>query len=355
MHWYLLPFSFLYGTIVTIRNIFFDWGWIKSTKFDLPVISIGNITVGGTGKTPHIEYLLSLLNNYTTCTISRGYKRKTKGFLEVSTQSKVSDVGDEPLQIKQKFNNTTVIVDEKRVHAINKVISRDKPPAVILLDDAYQHRHVTPGLNILLIDYNKPITKDYMLPVGRLRESAKNKHRANIVIVTKCPGNMTPINFRIMQKELNLFPYQKLFYTTFKYNHLVPIFKGQNSNLKSINDLKNIETLVLTGIANPKPLYQKLEDVGAQITKLAFPDHHEFKPADTNKIINSYLAINQKQKIIVCTEKDAVRLKADTIPHKLHKLPIYFLPIEVMFLNNGSLEFKKVINDYIISNAVIKA
>ncbi len=347
MHWYLFPFSFLYGGIVSIRNNFFDRGWIKSTKFGLPVIGIGNITVGGTGKTPHIEYLLGILKNYDTCTISRGYKRKTKGFFEVNTNSKVDDVGDEPLQIKQKFSNTVVVVDEKRVHAINKILGSNKIPDVILLDDAYQHRHVTPGLNILLIDYNKPITKDHMMPVGRLREPARNKHRANIVIITKCPVNMVPIDFRIMQKELNLFPYQRLFYTTLKYNGLIPVFKTQKPIIKSIDELKNFDVLIVTGIANPKPLYDKLEGVGAKITKLAFPDHHEFKPADTNKIVNSYLAINQKQKVIVCTEKDAVKLKADSISRKLLKLPIYSLPIEVTFLNNGEPVFKEVVEKYI--------
>lgn len=347
MHWYLFPFSLLYRSIVSTRNKFFDWGWIKSSNFELPIISVGNITVGGTGKTPHIEYLIRFLSEKCSVgTISRGYKRKTKGFVLVSTQSTAKNVGDEPLQIKQKFPNTTVVVDEKRVHAVNQLISAKKTPEVILLDDAYQHRHITPGLNILLVDYSNPITKDHMLPVGRLREPAHNSNRANIVILTKCPDNLRPIDFRIMAKELNLFPYQKLFFTTFKYNGLAPLF-GHHQKHKTVNDLEGVNVLIVTGIANPKPIYKKLEKVGAILTKLNFPDHYDFKSSDINKITNTFIGIKEKNKVVLCTEKDAVRFKTNNFSQKLTKLPIYSLPIEVEFLNNDEMNFKLEIENYI--------
>jgi tetraacyldisaccharide 4'-kinase len=347
MHWYLFPFSFLYWSIAATRNKFFDWGWIKSKSFVVPIISVGNITVGGTGKTPHIEYLIRFLSEkFTVATISRGYKRKTKGFVEVTSQSKASQVGDEPLQIKQKYQKTRVIVDEKRVNAVEKLIAEKKTPEVILLDDAYQHRHIVPGLNILLIDYNKPLSNDYILPVGRLRESASHTSRANIVIVTKCPVNLNPIDFRIRSKDLNLFPYQSLFFTTFTYNSIKPLFTFQ-TKFKCINDLRGVETLVVTGIANPEPMYKKLESVGAKITKLEFKDHHEFKAADIHKISKAFMAINDKNKAIICTEKDAVRFKTGSFVKEISKLPMYSLPIEVSFLNNDEDKFKNLLEKFI--------
>lgn len=347
MHWYLLPFSFLYRIIVSSRNKFFDWEWLPTKKFDLPIINVGNITVGGTGKTPHIEYLVKSLNKqYSTGVVSRGYGRKTKGFIEVQPDSNASDVGDEPLQIKQKFKNTVVVVDEKRVHAIEHLIKENKTPQVVLLDDAYQHRYITPGLNVLLIEYNKLITKDKMLPVGRLREPAHNSSRANIVILTKCPKNLSPIDFRILGKELNLFPYQTLYFTSFTYRELKPVFKNP-VNTKRIGELKGYETIVVTGIANPMKIYAKLKKIGSKITKVRFPDHHNFKLSDINKIHNAYLGIQSKKKIIICTEKDAVRLKTSRFKDKLMNLPIYSLPIEVSFLNNEENNFLDQINNYI--------
>jgi len=347
MQWYFFPFSLLYGFAVSLRNKLFDWQWLSSEKFNLPVISIGNITVGGTGKTPHIEYLVKYLSSkHTVATVSRGYKRKTSGFLEVKANSKVTEVGDEPLQIKQKFKNCCVVVDEKRVNAIHKLSERKNPPEVILLDDAYQHRHVEPGLNILLIDHNRPITKDFMLPAGRLREPAHNSDRANIVILTKCPEDMNPMEIRIMTKELNLYPYQKLFFTTFAYHKLEPIFDHTNK-YNTIADLKGSEVILVTGIANPKPIYQKLKSHGAKITSITFADHHNFSKGDINKIINTYMEINTKNKLIVCTEKDAVRLKDIELSKELAKIPVYSLPIEVVFLKNEEEDFNKAIDNYI--------
>ncbi len=345
MHWILLPFSIIYGIVVFIRNKLFDTGWIKSKSFDIPVINIGNISVGGTGKTPHTEYLISILNKYKVAVVSRGYKRKTKGFVEASTNSKVTDVGDEPLQIKQKFSNITVVVDEKRVHAVENLLNKQNKPDVILLDDAYQHRYIKPGLNILLVDYNRPIFKDFILPVGRLREPAHNSKRADIIIFTKCPDSLTPIDFNLLKKEMHIFPYQKVFFTTFKYGNIIPIF---NEDLKIISteNLSGKDILVVSGIANPKPLYKKLLETDASITMLQFSDHHEFTKNDIKKIITGFNQIKSDNKILLCTEKDAVRFKTNNISNELIELPFYYLPIEVTFLNNQEKEFADTINKY---------
>ncbi|MDO8927442.1 MAG: tetraacyldisaccharide 4'-kinase, partial [Bacteroidota bacterium] len=223
----LYPLSAVYGLIVSMRNFMYDYKLFKSTEFEIPVISIGNITVGGTGKTPHTEYLVNLLQKqFQVTTISRGYKRKTKGYQEVEVDSLASNVGDEPLQIKTKFSDIQVIVDESRVHAIEKIQKQDaaKLPDIILLDDAFQHRSVSAGINILLIDFNRPIDKDQLMPVGRLREAKWEMRRANVIIYTKCPQEINAITRRIIMNEVNLRPYQNLFFTTMVYEPLTPVF-----------------------------------------------------------------------------------------------------------------------------------
>ncbi len=347
MHWYLFPFMLLYGLVVNLRNKFFDWGIYTSKSYDIPVISVGNLTVGGTGKTPHTEFLINWLGSrYRLVSLSRGYKRKTKGFYEVKTQSSASDAGDEALQIKQKFPNVRVVVDEKRVHAIDKLLSEDVPPEVILLDDAYQHRYVNPGINILLMDYHRLITNDWLLPVGRLREPAHNSHRASIVVVTKCPHHLTPIDFRILQKELNLFPYQDLFFTTFQYGAMLPVFDNQAGNL-DLTQLNNMQVLTLTGIANTDLFFKKLKQHGAELHHASFADHHDFSASDIEKTVQKFDALAGSHKAIVCTEKDAVRLKTGTYAEKLKHLPVYYLPIEVRFMNEGEANFKAIISKYL--------
>lgn len=348
MHWYLLPFSLLYGLVVNIRNRCFDWGVLKSKSYNVPVISIGNISVGGTGKTPHTEYLINhLKDNFKLASISRGYKRKSKGFVEVKTDSQANFVGDEALQIKQKYPQIRVIVDEKRVHAIDTLLQDENTPDIFLLDDAFQHRHVTPGLNILLMDYHRLITKDHLLPVGRLREPAHNCYRANVVIVTKCPQHLTPIEFRIMQKELNLFPFQDLFFTTFSYKHIVPVFTGIKSSLSELSDLKGLHVLALSGIANPALLYKKIKESGAIVEKFAFSDHHSFTIGDVDKVIKQFQHIKSDKKVIVCTEKDAVKLRTTEFKKKFGTIPVYFLPIEVQFMNEGEKQFMATVKKFI--------
>lgn len=345
-NWYLFPFAFLYRIVVSLRNILFNIGVLKSRSFDLPIISVGNITVGGTGKTPHVEYLIRLLKDeFKLATLSRGYKRKTKGFILASNSSDVKAIGDEPKQIKQKFRDIKVAVDEKRVHGVQELLKLDDSPELILLDDAYQHRHIKPGLNILLIDYNRLISKDSMLPVGRLREPAHNHSRANIILMTKCPSGLKPIDFQILHQDLKLFPYQNLFFTSFKYNTLISVFNQKPSI--ELGSLKGKTALVVTGIANPKPLYAELDKHKVVMNEMAFPDHHAFSLADVQKIVSQYVDIQAREKLIICTEKDAIRLREYGNKTNLVNLPVYYLPIEVEFLNNGESEFQCLVKDFI--------
>lgn len=347
MRWYLFPFALLYSLGVNIRNRLFDYNIYESKSFDFPVISIGNITVGGTGKTPHTEFLINWLKQkHKIATLSRGYKRKTKGFVEVETGSSVKQTGDEPLQMKRKFPDVKVAVDEKRVHGIETLMNKDDAPEIVLLDDAFQHRSVEPGINILLIDYNRPITKDYLMPVGNLREPAHNRKRANIIIVTKCPPEIQPIDFRIYYKELKVFPFQELFFTTFTYQKLKPVF-NPNEKYDNIKSLKGVSVLVVTGIAHPKYLYKELDRAGAKVVKMPFKDHHQFNKADINKITNKYLSLKGNKRAILTTEKDAIRLRELPVDDGFRSLPLFYVPITIYFQNQGEKQFKEVISKYI--------
>lgn len=235
------PLAWLYGIGVNIRHKLFDSNILKSKKYPIPVISVGNITVGGTGKTPHVEMLVRILSpRYKVAVVSRGYKRKSHGLQKVSVTSSVKQVGDEPLQIKQKFPETTVYVDANRQHAIETLLNlpEDEKPDVVLLDDAYQHRYVTPSLSILLVDSKRPIYEDELLPAGNLREPERYKSRASIVIVTKCHPEMRPIDFRVIKKGLQLYPFQSLYFTTYDYEAIQPVFPEQAQEKISLDDLK---------------------------------------------------------------------------------------------------------------------
>lgn len=344
--WLLFPFSLIYGFFVSIRNFLFDYDLIRSHEFDLPVISVGNITVGGTGKTPHVEYLVSLLKNeFNIATLSRGYKRKSKGFIIASNQSSVKEIGDEPKQLKTKFPDITVAVDVDRVHGIKKIIKQTNTNAIIL-DDAFQHRFVNPGLSILLIDFNNPIYNDYMLPYGRLRESYYEHKRADIIIFTKSPREVNPLEKRLISKKLKIFPYQKLFFTKIKYNDLEPVYNNISISLNECKN-KNYSFLLLTGIANPKPLKIFLNNFSQNIQHINFKDHHAFSMNNLEKIVAEFNKIQDDKKIIITTEKDAVRLKELKDVDFFTNLPIFFLPIEIEFLNNDEEEFNKIITGFI--------
>jgi len=340
---WLKPLSWLYGCIIGFRNFLFDVGVLKSRAFDIPVISVGNITVGGTGKTPHVEYLIRLLKDrFNVAVLSRGYKRRTKGYIVADANTIMTDIGDEPFQMKQKFPKVTVAVDAKRVHGIETLMDSDKKIDVILLDDAFQHRYVKPGINILLVDYHRLIIYDKLLPAGRLREPLSGKNRADIVIITKCPDALRPMEFRVVTKAMDLFPYQGLFFTKLAYDDLKHMYNGSTRELNSIGSDEHV--LLLTGIASPRQLREDLKPYVKNLTPLRFPDHHEFNDDDI-QLINETFANMPSPKIVITTEKDAVRINDTKGLSKEIKDNIYSLPVKIKFL----LEQEEVFNEKIIS------
>jgi len=336
--------------VTGLRNELFNLKILPSRGFDLPVISIGNITVGGTGKTPHTEYIAGLLkSNFKVAILSRGYKRRTRGFYIVETTSRVRQVGDEPLQIKLKFNELTVAVDANRVHGIEKLLTLPQKPDVILLDDAFQHRYVAPGINILLTDYNHLITKDSLLPYGRLRESASNKSRASIIIVTKCPTELKPIDERIITKELEIKPYQNLYFSRIEYGSLIPVFSADVSS-QSVVLVEGLTILMVTGIANSSPLKDFLTHGSHDIHEMNFPDHHRYKPKDLERITTKFESLKPTRKIIVTTEKDMVRFRDFGAVSEIIRKNMYYIPLKISFLNNTGKEFDQKILNYAKEN-----
>lgn len=347
--------SWIYGMIVGLRNEMFDLKILSSREFDFPVISVGNITVGGTGKTPHAEYIIGFLRKtMKVATLSRGYKRRTRGFLIADTNSTVKQVGDEPLQMKIKFNEVTVAVDAKRVRGIEKLLERPEKPDVIILDDAYQHRYVSAGLNILLTDYSRLITKDSLLPFGRLRESASNRSRANIIIVTKCPSELKPIEERIITKELTIRPYQNLYFTRLEYGPVQPVYPGfaqTNKDLKS--SMLNGRTLLLvTGIGNPEPLKEYLAHQSHVIEHLSFSDHHNYTSKDIDLIVTKFESLSKEDRVILTTEKDMVRIRDLMSVPDIIKGNLFYIPLMIRFLNNGEKDFEQKIFNYVRENRV---
>lgn len=340
----LLPFSGLYGLVVWFRNKLFDWGILRSEEFPVPVISVGNITVGGTGKTPHVEYLVRLLRkDYKVAVLSRGYKRKSRGFMLANRQSTSREIGDEPYQIWRKFPDILVAVDKKRVRGIQRLLALDKAkrPDIILLDDAFQHRYVKPSFSILLTDINRIIYEDVLLPAGRLREPASNKFRANMVVVTKCPKELNPIDYRIISKHLSLFPYQSLFFTSWEYGNLRGVFREARLPSLTLEELKagNTSVLLFSGIANPQQLTDTLTPYVAPLEVLSYPDHYHFSASDLQKIKSTFDRMPAANKIIITTEKDASRLIGRKDIDESIKARLYYLPIEVVFTQNDSEGF----------------
>ena len=332
----LLPFSWLYGFGVGFRNMLFEMGILKSRSYTVPVISVGNITVGGTGKTPHVEYLIRLLKDkVNVAVLSRGYKRKSHGFVLADAETTMKMIGDEPYQMKQKFPDITVAVDSKRTRGIDHLIGGEagKDIDVVLLDDAFQHRYVKPGINILLVDYHRLIIYDELLPAGRLREPVKSKDRADIVIITKCPCNLKPMEFRVITKAMKLYPYQQLFFSTHEYEMPIAVFPeeqgklGASETLDSLASLKDKNVLLLTGIGSPEQMKHDMEQMTDHVTPLTFSDHHDFKQKDIVAINEAFAALPEP-KVIITTEKDATRLAvleelSSEVKQHLYKLPIY--------------------------------
>ncbi|MCB0459608.1 MAG: tetraacyldisaccharide 4'-kinase [Flavobacteriaceae bacterium] len=336
----LAPFSSLYGKITDIRNTFYDKGILKSTSFSVPVIVVGNLTVGGTGKTPQVEYLARLLKKkYKVAILSRGYKRKTKGFVLADENTAPTDIGDEPMQYHAKFKDVLVAVDANRVEGINKLLEFKEPPQIILLDDAYQHRKVEAGLNILLTSYNDLYVDDKMLPAGNLREKVKGASRAQIIVVTKCPDSLSEKEQFEVAKKLNVVLHQTVFFSTIRYDSKI-ISKANSIDLE---ELTNYEVVLVTGIANTTPLVEFLHEKEISIKHLQYADHHNFSKADITFIRDTLANTFSSKKLILTTEKDYVRsfmtLEDD----------IYYLPIETKFIEHEK-DFNKIIKDYVERN-----
>ena len=347
---WLRPLSFLYGIGVGIRNQLFELNILKSHSFTTPVISVGNITVGGTGKTPHVEYLIRLLSKEVkVAVLSRGYKRKTHGYVLADESTTMRDIGDEPYQMKRKFPDIEVAVDAKRCRGIDHIIhdEKTKDTDVILLDDAYQHRYVKPGINILLVDYHRLIMYDELLPSGRLREPVESKNRADIVIVTKCPASLNPIDYRVLTKAMNLFAYQSLYFTSLRYGVPYPLFGSK----APATDLRYTDVLLLTGIASPEQMITDLQPRVRSLVPMAFPDHHAFSSRDVEKINTAFAAMPQGEKAIITTEKDAERLRGvDGLSEEVRE-NIFVLPVEVAFMLDGEEQFNDKIISYVRKNS----
>ena len=347
---WLLPLSWIYGSIVRFRNWLFDIGVKKSKSFALPVISVGNITVGGSGKTPHVEYLVRLLQDKVKIAVlSRGYKRKSRGYVLAEEDTEMKEIGDEPFQMHQKFPGIYVAVDAKRVRGIQHLQDDEetKDVEVILLDDAFQHRYVKPGINILLVDYHRLIIYDKILPAGRLREPLSGKNRADIVIVTKCPKDLKPMEFRVLTKAMNLYPFQKLYFTCINYDKPIGIFNEQQLDLESLKD-KNV--MLLTGIASPKQMEHDLTPMVKTLTSVSFGDHHHFKSKDIDRI-NEIFESMPEPRLIITTEKDAVRLRDSEGLYEIVKDNLYALPIKVSFMQDQEENFNERIISYVRKNS----
>ena len=345
---FLLPLSWIYGVVVWIRNKLFDFKILSSEEFLIPVISIGNITVGGTGKTPHTEYLVRLLKpSYKVAVLSRGYKRKSSGFLLADKNASFHTIGDEPFQLYRKFPDIVVAVDANRKKGIRKLMNlpMDIRPDVILLDDAFQHRYVTPSLSILLMSCQRLVYEDALLPAGRLRETVKNQSRAQIVIVTKCPTDFKPIDYRMISKNLALYPYQTLYFTSFQYGDLFPVFQDQAVSMP-LSELSSHAALVVAGIANPKQFAEQVSEYASETKCLCYNDHHKFTSKDYEQIASLYQSM-PKGSYIILTEKDAVRIEDHAELSEEMKSSMFYLPIEVNFNQGEQLSFNKQIEVHV--------
>lgn len=336
MNLVLTPASWLYGAVTWCRNKMFDLHWFQETSYDIPVIGVGNLTVGGTGKTPHVEYIVEALSSkYHTVVLSRGYKRKTKGFVAANSKSTPDQIGDEPLQIFNKYGHRVrVVVCENRRKGIERIKEIYPQTELIVLDDSFQHRWVHPKVSILLMDYNRPFYKDKIMPLGRLRESALQVNRADMVIVTKCPVDLTPINFRIVKKDLSLMPYQSLYFSRYEYGALRPVFPEECPYQPSLENLTADDAvLLLTGIAHPRYFVRHFRFYPFKVRVDHYPDHHDFTRKDIEEISAKFKSLKGLHKIIVTTEKDAVRLSHNPyFPHELKPF-IYYIPVHVKMID----------------------
>ena len=353
-HIVLFPISLFYGLVVWIRNWLFDSEILPTTSFNIPIISVGNLAVGGTGKTPHTEFILTILqDDCKIAMLSRGYKRKTKGFYIADKNSDSQILGDEPFQVHQKFPKVTVAVDEKRVNGVKKLQSLLPDLQLVVLDDAFQHRFIQSGLSILLTDYANIYTHDLLLPAGSLREWHSGSKRANIIVVTKCPTDLSPIDMRLLEMELKPENNQLLFFSAFVYDNLVPVFPDSDTEKITINQLKenNIAVLLVAGIVSPAPIVDYLRGFTKNIETLFFDDHHDFQSKDFSLIFNKFESILSTDKIIIVTEKDAARIQSNPSFPKELKSRTFALPVRVEILHNQESLFIQKIKSYVVEDS----
>lgn len=335
------PLSFLYGIGVRFRNQLFNWGVLPALRYPIPVICIGNLAVGGTGKTPHTEYLIRILKDqFKIAVLSRGYKRKTSGFILADSKSTSREIGDEPYQIKQKFPDIQVAVDANRRRGIQCLLKfpKEQRPEVILLDDAFQHRYVTPSLSIVLTDYNRLFYYDKLMPVGLLREPVSAIRRADMVIVTKCDEALKPIEYRIIEEDMKLLAHQLLHFTHISYDEIEPVFPGLAKPVKLEDIRKEDDILLISGIASPIHFIHEMKKYSGKTETMIYPDHHAFSKADFRKMRETFNKMNSPGKRIVVTEKDAARIQNDPHLPEEWKSILYYLPIRIKFCLDRNFE-----------------
>jgi tetraacyldisaccharide 4'-kinase len=337
----LFPISLLYALVVILRNWCFDKKILASAQFNLPIICVGNLAVGGTGKSPMVELLIRMLKDrYEIAVLSRGYKRKTKGYALAGVHTTALDVGDEPMQFHSKFPEVAVAVGEERIVAIPQLLHDRPNTQAVILDDAFQHRAVKAGMNVLLTDYSNLFTRDWWLPSGDLRDAPGGYRRADIIVVTKCPESLPEEERRAIIEEINPLNNQQVFFSSIQYGQPYHITKGTTTVIN-----ERMEVLLVTGIANPAPLKRWLGDKAGSYYELAYSDHHIYTIDDLKHMIRRYGNIAEPNKIILTTEKDAVRLIK--FRQELEDWPFYVLPIEPQFLFSGQPRFTDLIIKFI--------
>ena len=338
----LYPLALLYGAVVWLRNRLYDAGFFSSVEFSVPIIAVGNLSVGGTGKTPHVEYLLRLLEyRYRLATMSRGYGRRTQGFLMADESANALRIGDEPMQYHLNFPDVAVSVAEERMTGIPRLLQKRPEVDVLILDDAYQHRSVKPGLNILITDYSKPFYKDHILPYGTLREARKAYRRADVIIVSKCPPGLTREVAESIRQSIRPHAHQQVFFSAIRYGQAYDFFTREAVSLSGKH------AVLVAGIAKPAPLLQWLKSIAAGVHPLLYRDHHFFGSRDLAEIHGAYTAWNVSEKVIVTTEKDAARLHLFAGKLAELSLPIVVVPIRTDLLFDEDSAFDSLIMDYI--------
>ncbi len=343
---WLAPFSLLYGAAVAIRHKLFDWKILRSEEYDIPIVCIGNLTVGGTGKTPLTDMLAGHFKmTHNVAVLSRGYKRRTKGYFEAEIGTSFLDTGDEPKLIKQRHPDIVVAVCEKRRDGISEIRRRHPEVNMIILDDGFQHRYVEPWVNVVLIDYTRPIYRDHLLPWGNLRDTVGQLHRARYVIMTKCPPDMSPIDRRIVRKSLKLYPYQSLFFTSMECGNAVPLFRNSMTEIPA----NGKSVIAMSGIGNPKSFCDSLEKRYAVEDEIVFPDHHPYRRRDL-ALMEQVLGKSPEGTVIITTEKDAVKLAGSKkIPENLRPR-LFYQPLNIRFYDDTVIEFLEKLEQDVKAN-----